>query len=68
MSFPARFPGKCAAECGERIEPGDVVEYVDDQLVHEGCVPAPAVERAPREQCPGCFTEKAVNGACACVS
>lgn len=66
MTFSARFPGRCAAECGEPVQPGDVVEYVDDQLVHEGCVPAPLVERAPRRQCPECFTEVAVNGACAC--
>lgn len=66
MSFTARFGGRCAAECGERIKPGDVVEYVDDQLVHEGCVPAPVMERPAREQCPDCFTERSVTGACMC--
>lgn len=66
MSFTARYGGKCAADCDRRIAPGDVVEYVDDELVHEGCVPAPIVERAPRPTCPECFTETALNGACAC--
>lgn len=67
MRFEARYRGACAGDCGETIKPGDVVAYVDDQLVHEGCEPAPApVERAPRPLCPECFTETALNGACAC--
>lgn len=66
MTFTAKYDGTCAAECGERVHPGDRVKYVDDQLVHEGCVPAQVVERAPRPVCPECFTETAVNGACAC--
>lgn len=37
--FPARFDGVCAAECGERIHPGDMVRYVDDELVHDTCTP-----------------------------
>jgi len=36
-TFPARFPGRCAADCGERIAEGDEVTYVDDQLVHAEC-------------------------------
>ncbi|MAM53562.1 hypothetical protein [Microbacterium sp. UBA3394] len=67
MTFPARYPGRCAAaDCDDAIDPGDIVEYVDEQLVHEGCRPAPTVERAPRPVCPECFTETALNGACAC--
>ncbi|WP_295851255.1 hypothetical protein [uncultured Microbacterium sp.] len=66
MTFTAKYSGRCAADCGDPIAPGDAVEYVDDQLVHEGCLPAPVVERAPRPVCPECFTETAVNGACSC--
>ena len=36
-TFIARYPGSCAAECGERISPGDDVVYVDDRLVHTDC-------------------------------
>lgn len=36
MTFLARYPGRCAAVCDEPIDPGDIVEYVDEQLVHEG--------------------------------
>lgn len=67
MAFTARYEGRCAApDCRDRIERGDAVEYVDEQLVHEGCVPAPMVERAPRPVCGECFTEVALNGACSC--
>ncbi len=52
-TFPARFPGRCAADCGQRIEPGDDVTYVEDELVHAGCVDgAPEPRRAPI--CPAC--------------
>lgn len=36
--FTAAFPGTCE-ECGCEIEPGDDVQYVDDELVHEDCNP-----------------------------
>lgn len=64
--FTARYPGRCHADCGDTIEPGDDVVYVDDQLVHDGCTPAAEVERAPRPVCLDCFTEIALNGACSC--
>lgn len=35
--FLARYPGECAAGCGDRIGVGDKVVYVDDQLVHADC-------------------------------
>ena len=37
--FPARYPGHCSAECGQPIEPGDMVffGYIDEQLVHADC-------------------------------
>lgn len=53
MSFPARYPGRCAAACGHPIEPGDDVQYVDDQLVHANCQP-PAPER-PAVVCTTCW-------------
>lgn len=34
-AFEARYAGPCAA--GDRIEPGDQVVYVNDDLVHIGC-------------------------------
>lgn len=37
MSFPAKYPGFCRAECGNRIQEGDLVEYADDELVHADC-------------------------------
>jgi hypothetical protein len=35
--FAAKYYGPCAAECGEKIEPGDQVLYEDGDLVHEHC-------------------------------
>ena len=41
MSFPAKYEGHCAHEdCTEpsvRIEPGDEVRYVGDELMHRSC-------------------------------
>lgn len=63
--FPARYDGKCAVECGSRIHAGDMVQYVEGQLAHHGCIPD---EREPdsRPVCGECFMEKAVNVACDC--
>jgi len=36
-TFPAKYPGECAAGCGDRIGVDDEVTYVDDQLVHADC-------------------------------
>lgn len=41
-----------------------MVQYVEDQLVHVGCVPADEPE--PRPVCPTCFLEIPLNGACGC--
>lgn len=35
--FSAKYYGPCAAECGQKIEPGDSVLYEDGDLVHEDC-------------------------------
>lgn len=67
MSFTAKYSGRCSGYCGDPIVPGDAVEYVDGELVHDGCTPAaPEVEREARPVCPNCFTEIALNGACSC--
>jgi hypothetical protein len=39
MTFTARYPGHCHADCGRTITPGDDVTYVDDELVHVDCTP-----------------------------
>lgn len=54
MAFPAKFPGRCAAECGEPIREGDLVRYDEDQIVHEECI---VKEERPKEICPRCWTE-----------
>ena len=66
MPFRARYNGTCAADCDHRIHEGDMVQYVDGQLVHHGCLPAAAPEPEPRPVCPSCFMEIALNGACSC--
>jgi hypothetical protein len=63
MTFLARLNSPCAG-CDDPIDPGDIVEYFEDELVHEGCRPQPAP--APRPVCPICFMEIALNGACSC--
>ena len=36
--FTATYRGRCN-ECGEPVEIGDDVQFVDDELVHEDCNP-----------------------------
>jgi hypothetical protein len=60
-SFPARFDGVCAADCGNRIHPGDRVRYDDDdRLRHDECTPKPdPLELRPNEVvCPDCWLVK----------
>lgn len=45
-AFPARYDGTCAAKCGERIHPGDLVRY-DPRLVHDKCATHPTEPPAP---------------------
>ncbi|MEQ6899253.1 hypothetical protein [Microbacterium sp. KR10-403] len=56
-TFPAQYDGVCAAECGSRIHPGDIVRYEDGQLVHDECAPQPdQLEVQPYETtCPDCW-------------
>lgn len=35
MSFAAKYPGVCAY--GDRIEPGDMCCYTDDEIAHVEC-------------------------------
>ena len=66
--FEARYPGRCPA-CGERIDVGDDLVMEDEQAVHFECAGRtglPDPRGRAREVCPSCFTQKAVNGACAC--
>lgn len=37
MSFPAKYEGICLT-CYLRIEPGQLVEYVNDELHHAHCL------------------------------
>ncbi len=54
--FAARFSGRCAADCGERITEGDAVTYVDEQLVHAECTGVLGPMPTPRavHVCPEC--------------
>lgn len=66
MSFRAKFEGGfCPADCGSRIHEGDMVEYVDDELVHAECTPQrdPLELRLREVVCPDCFTVRP----CRCV-
>ncbi|MDF2554163.1 MAG: hypothetical protein K0R60_58 [Microbacterium sp.] len=68
MSVAAKIPTKCPA-CEGWIEVGDFIK--PDPLdggkatwVHEHCPPGRM--DLIREICPGCWTEKAVDGSCMC--
>ena len=64
----AKYSGPCAdPACEFDIEPGEIVEWVDDRLVHQGCVPTLLVERRARPVCSACFQEVALNGKCGCI-
>lgn len=64
-TFLAKYDGRCAgAGCDQPIDIGDIVEYVEEQLVHEGCLPPAEVKPAP--VCASCFMEIAKNGSCGC--
>lgn len=63
MTFRAKYRGRCAA-CRESIEPGELVEYdQDDRLVHDDCdgdyaEAAQADRDAEREVCGECWLLK----------
>lgn len=65
-TFPALWDGRCAANCGSRIHPGDTIRYDDnDELRHDQCTPKrDPLELGPREVvCPDCFLVRP----CPCV-
>lgn len=44
--FAAKYPGQCAADCGEPIQVGEQIMYVSNVVVHEACATsAPAGQR-----------------------
>lgn len=55
VTFTARFPGTCAAECGRRIITGDSVLFIDDELVHADCTPR---DERPADVCGSCWLTK----------
>lgn len=55
-TFEARYSGYCHAECGERIEQGDLVRYSDEgDLLHEDCIDRPTPIERPVTVCPSCW-------------
>jgi hypothetical protein len=59
--FVASFGGRCAAECGDPIRPGEDVQYVADELMHAECAADTEgrvirAERAEPSVCPSCWT------------
>lgn len=54
--FRARYASRCAASCGNDIESGDDVTYVDDRLAHVECSDnlTPAPTERPVTICPTC--------------
>jgi hypothetical protein len=53
-AFAARYRGFCS-NCDDAIVPGDVVEYVDEELVHAECSPR---EEKPLDVCAVCWLVK----------
>jgi hypothetical protein len=54
--FEAQYPDRCGGDCGNRIEVGDSVRYVNDVLVHVDCAPVypDQSHRLPLVVCPRC--------------
>jgi hypothetical protein len=64
-TFLAKYNTACpGAGCDEDIEVGDIVEWIEGQVVHEGCLPPAEVK--PRPVCGECFMEITPSGACGC--
>jgi hypothetical protein len=56
MGFEASYPGKCGA-CGDRIHPGDQINYCDGATIHAFCDDRvdPDEPRRTERKCPDCF-------------
>lgn len=64
-TFTAKYVGPCGAYCGTRIEPGDEVIYINEELTHVDCVPgAEAMREGTGAACPRCW----LVGTCDCTS
>jgi hypothetical protein len=61
-AFAAKYPGRCGS-CERNIEPGDLVRYDDDELVHNKCAGLDLVTTAPSTGsalvCPECNIDHA---------
>ncbi len=59
-AFPARYDGRCAADCEDRVHPGDMIRKTDDGIVHDQCAPPrDPTELGPREVvCGTCWLVK----------
>lgn len=53
-AFEAKYGGKCEG-CGARIIPGQLVVFVDDELVHLECEPWALRKAAEVDVCPACW-------------
>lgn len=61
--FEARYPGHCHL-CDDHIDPGDLVRYDDDEVVHNKCASAEAITTSPKvgssvAVCPECNIDHA---------
>lgn len=54
-TFEAQYHGICP-RCAEKIEPGDLVRYVNDELVHRRH--SKPTEEKPTEVCGSCWLVK----------
>lgn len=55
--FAAKWSGYCAdVLCPDPIDVGDLITYVDDELVHEDCIPRPIVVPKADAVCGTCWT------------
>lgn len=79
MAFTAQYHGRCAAECGVPIVPGDACTHLrepgagDDgshDVAHLECTldpdPAPVRSSAPARFCDKCFLQLPTSGSCDC--
>lgn len=67
-AFQARYVGRCAAACGQAINVGDEVVYVDDELVHVECEGRAIALTRRHPVCTSCFLEISLSGECGCGS
>lgn len=56
-AFEARYGGRCGG-CDDRIRPGQLVVFVDDELVHLDCEEAALRVRPAAVVCTECWLER----------